>query len=106
MRLGPDLLYGFISFSSTIPSSKNTTGDISSTRHKNYNDLIIMSVFWNLLQIFSDIFQEFNLDNLVLKKLVLAKKKSVSKKKKTSRSIQSELRVVRKKKGENFSKSD
>ena len=100
MRLGPDLLYGPIPSSSTVPSSKNTTGGISSTRHKNRNDLIVTSAFRDLLQISPDIFQEFDLDNLVSKKPVLAKEKGVSKRKKTPRSIQSELGVVGKKKKE------
>ena len=100
MRLGPDLLYGPIPSSSTVPSSKNITGGISSTRHKNRNDLIVTSAFRDLLQISPDIFQEFDLDNLVSKKPVLAKEKGVSKRKKTPRSIQSELGVVGKKKEE------
>ena len=45
MWLGHNLLYSPILFSSTIPSLKNTIGGISSTRHKNRNDLIIISVF-------------------------------------------------------------
>ncbi len=57
MRLGPDLLYGPI----TVSSSKNTTGGISLTRHKNRNDLIVTSTFQDLLQISPDIFQEFDL---------------------------------------------
>ena len=98
MRLGPDLLYGSIPSSSTVPSSKNTTGGISLTRHKNRNDLIVTSAFQDLFQISPDIFQEFDLDNLISKKPVLEKEKSVSKRKKTPRSIQSELGVVEKKK--------
>ena len=101
MRLGLDLLYGFISSSSsTVPSSKNTTGAISSTRNKNHNDLIVTSAFRDFLQISLDIFQEFDLDNLVSKKPVLAKEKGESKRKKTPRLIQSELGVVGKKKEE------
>ena len=42
----------------------------------------------------------FELNNLVLKKPDLMKEKGISKRKKTPRSIQSELRVVRKKKEE------
>ena len=45
MRLELDLLYGLISFSLTVPSSKIITGGISSTKHKNRNNLIIMSTF-------------------------------------------------------------
>ncbi len=45
MRLGPDLLYGPILSSSTVSSLKNTTDGISSTRHKNRNDLIVTSAF-------------------------------------------------------------
>lgn len=100
MRLGPDLLYGPIPFSLTISFSKNITGGISLTRYKNRNDLIVTSAFQDLLQISPDIFQEFVLDNLVSKKPVLAKEKGVSKRKKTSRLIQSELGIVGKKKEE------
>ncbi len=81
MRLGPDLLYGPISSSSTVSSSKNTTGGILSTRHKDRNDVLVTSAFRDLLQISPDIFQEFDLDDLVSTKPVLAKEKSVSKRK-------------------------
>ncbi len=107
MRLVPDLLYGLVPSPSTAPSSKNTTGGIPSTRHKNRNDPIVTSAFQNLLQISPDIFQEFDLDNLVSEKPVLAKEKGVSKRQKTPRLIQSELGVVEKKnRGGNFSDSD
>lgn len=90
-----------------FPLQKNTTGGIPSTRHKNRNNPIVTSAFRDLLQISPDIFQEFDLDNLVSEKPVLAKEKGVSKKKKTSRLIQSELGVVGgKKRGGNFSDSD
>ena len=102
MRLGPDLLYGPISSSTSVSSSKNTTGGISSTRHKNRNDLIVTSAFRDLLQISPDIFQEFDLDDLVSKKSALAKEKGVSKRKKIPRSIQNELGVVEKKKRRKF----
>ena len=69
-------------------------------QNKNRNDLIITSTFQDLLQIFPDIFQEFDLDNLILKKPVLAKEKDVLKRKKTLKSIQSELGVVGEKKEE------
>ena len=100
MRLGPDLLYSVILFSSIVPSSKNTAGGISLTRHKNHNDLIITSAFWDLFQISPDIFQKFDLDNLVSKKPFLVKEKGVLKRKKTPRLIQSELEVIEKKKEE------
>ena len=107
MRLGPDLFYGPIPSSSTAPSSKNTTGGILSTRNKNRNDPIVTSALRELLQISPDIFQEFDLDNLVSEKPVLAKEKGVSKRKKTPRLIQSELGMVEeKKRGGNFSHSD
>ena len=84
--LGSDLLYSFISSLSIVLSLKNTTSGISLTRHKNRNDLIVTSAFWDVFQISLDIFQEFDLDNLVLKKPVLAKEKGVSKKKKSPKS--------------------
>lgn len=98
IRLGPNLLYGSISSLSTILSSKNTTDRIPLTRQKNHNNPIVMSAFWDLLPISPDIYYEFDLDNLVLEKLILAKDKGVLKKKKISRLIQSELQVVGKKK--------
>ena len=62
--------------------------------------MIVISAFQDLLRVSLDIFQKFDLDNLVLKKPVLAKEKGVSKRKKTPRSIQGELGVVEKKKEE------
>ena len=83
-----------------FPLQKNTTGGILLTRHKDRNDVLVTSAFRDLLQISPDIFQEFDLDDLVSTKPVLAKEKSVSKRKKTPRSIQNELGVVEKKKEE------
>ncbi len=70
-------------FSSTVFISKSIISGISSTIHKKHNNLIVMFAFQDLLQISPDIFQELFLDNFVSKKLVLAKRKSVLKKKKT-----------------------
>ena len=56
MQLGPDLLYSHILSSSTVLSLKNTIGIISSTRHKNCNNLIVISAFQDLLQISPNIF--------------------------------------------------
>lgn len=61
-----------------------------------------MSTFQKFFQISLNIFEKFDLDNLVLKKSILAKKKDISKRKKTLRSIQSKLKVVKKKKRRKF----
>lgn len=87
MRLGPNLLYGFILSLLTVPSSKNIIIGISSTRYKTNNDLIVTSAFPVLLQISLDFFQEFDLENLVSKKPVLVKEKGISKRKKIPRLI-------------------
>lgn len=63
-------------------------------------DPIVTSAFQDLLQISPDIFQEFDLDNLVSEKPVLAKEKDVSKKKISPKLIQSGLGVVGTKKEE------
>ena len=55
--------------------------------HKNRTDPIVTSAFQDLLHISPDIFQEFDLDDLVSKKPVLAKEKGVLNRKKTPRSI-------------------
>lgn len=75
MWLGLDLLYGLILSLSIVSFLKNTTGSILIIKHKDYNDVIIMLAFWDLFQISLDIFQEFDLDNLISKKPVLVKKK-------------------------------
>lgn len=102
IELRPNLLYGLIPSLSTVFYSKNTTGSIFLTKQKNYNNPFIMSAFCDLLQILLDIFYKFDLDNLVLEKPILAKDKGVLKKKKISRLIESELQVIKKKRG-NFS---
>lgn len=81
MRLELDLFYGPISLSSTVLSSKNTTSGIFSTRHKNYNNLLVMFAFQDLLQISSDIFQELDIDNMVFKIPVLVIENGVLKNK-------------------------
>ena len=87
MQLEPNLVYSLILSLLTIVSSKNTIDGIFSVRHKNRKNLIVISGFSNFLQIFLDIFQKFDLDNLVLKKPILVKEKNVSKRKKTLKSI-------------------
>ncbi len=72
VRLKPDLIYGFKSFLPTASNSKNTIGDTSSTGDKKRNDPIVISAFQDLFQISLDIFQEFDLDNLISKRPVLA----------------------------------
>ena len=56
MQLKPDLLYGFIPSLLIDPSSKNTIDSIFLIIDKNRNNLIVTSVFLNLLQIFLDNF--------------------------------------------------
>lgn len=82
MQLGPNLLYNSILSLSTVFFLKNTIDTIFLTRHKNLNNLIIMFVFLNLLQISLNIFQKLDLDNLIIKKPVLVKKKIYQRRKK------------------------
>ena len=96
MQLGSDLIFGPKSFPSTTTPLENTTGGISSTRHKKRNDLIVTLCFQDLLQISPDNFEEVFLADLVPKKLVPAQGKGVSNRKNTTELIQSGLGVVEK----------
>ena len=92
----PDLIYG----PNFLISSKNTKTSGTSARNKKREHHALINAFQDLLQIKPDIFEELDLNDLVSNTPIQNKKKGVSGKKNTTRSVQVVLRVVKEEKKE------
>lgn len=77
MRLGLDLIYRF----NPPIFSKNIKTSSTSARNKKHTDQALINTFQDLFQINPDIFEELDLDDLILNTISQNKRKAIFRKK-------------------------